>query len=71
MKGKTYNQKYSTWQNSHSDLADIKSFRDKQKLRVQHQQSSFTRNVKGTSPSKRKKATTKKGKDSLVKTNKQ
>lgn len=58
------------WQNSHSDLVDIKSFRDKQNLRVQHYQSSFTNNVKGTFPSKRKKATAKKGKDSLVKTNK-
>ena len=44
------------------------------KKRIQHHQTSFTRNVKGTSLSKKEKATTKnmrttKGKISLVKAN--
>ena len=38
----------------HSDLK-IKSSTDRHKLRVQHHQTSFTGNVKGTSPSKKEK----------------
>ena len=53
---------------------EIKSFTYKQKLRVQHHQTSFTRNVKGTSLSKKEKATARnmkiiKGKSSVVKAN--
>ena len=53
---------------------EIKSFTDKQKLRVLHHQTSFIRNVKGTSQSEKGKATTRnmkitKGEISLVKAN--
>ena len=53
---------------------ESKSFTDKEKLRVQYHQNSFTRNVKGTSLSKKEKATTRntkitKGKLLLIKAN--
>ena len=53
---------------------EIKIFTDKQKLRVKHHETSFTKNAKGNSLSGRGKATTgsikiTKGKISLVKTN--
>ena len=35
---------------------DLKSFTDKQKLRVHHHQTNFTKNVKGTSLSEKEKA---------------
>ena len=52
----------------------IKNFTDEQKLRVQYHQTSFTGNVKGTSPIKKEKTMTRnmkitKGKISLIKAN--
>ena len=55
LKEKVYNQEYSTQQGFHSDLMEKSSFRDKQKLTVQHHQNSFTTNAKETSLGKKKK----------------
>ena len=56
-KGRIYNQEYST-QLSFGFDGETKSATDKQKLRVQHHQSSLTTNVKGTSLGEKEKATT-------------
>ena len=52
-KRRTYNQKYSTQKDSHSDLTE-KSRQVKVK-RMQHHQTSFTTNAKGTSLSRKHK----------------
>ena len=50
MKGKTYNQDYSTQQGSHSDLTEkSKVYRQAKVKRIQHNQTSFTTNANGTS----------------------
>ena len=50
IKGKNLNQEYSTPQDSPSDLIDkSKAFKQAKVKRIQHQQTSFTTNVKGTS----------------------
>ena len=52
----------------------VENFTDKQKLRVQHHQTSFIRSVKGTAPSKKghtRNMKIMKGKSSLGKENKQ
>ena len=54
MKGKTYNQDYSTQQGSHSDLTEkSKVYRQAKVKRIQHNQTSFTTNAKGTSPGRK------------------
>ena len=47
-KGRTYNQEYSTQQNSHSKLME-KSKAFQTSKRIQHHETSFTANIKGTS----------------------
>ena len=74
IKGKTYNQEYSNWQGSHSDLMERSKVLQTSKLRVQHHQASFMRNVKGTSLGEKEKTTTRnikimKGRNSSVKAN--
>ena len=50
MKGKTYNQEYSTQQGSHSDsMEKSKALRTAKAKRIQHQQTHFTTNTEGTS----------------------
>ena len=50
MKGKTYNQEYSTQQGCHSDSMDkSKALRTAKAKRIQHQQTNFTTNPEGTS----------------------
>ena len=57
MKGKSYNQEYSTQQGSHSDLMErSKALTEKQKLSSNHQ-TRFTTNAKRTSVSEKEKAT--------------
>ena len=49
-KGRTYNQEYSTQQNSCSDLTEKSNlYRQAKDKRIQHHQTSFTRTTKGTS----------------------
>ena len=63
LKGKKINEDYSTQQGSHSDSTEIKTFKDKQKLReFSTTKPAFTTNAKGTSLSgkhKRRKGPTK------------
>ena len=50
MKGKNYTQDYSTQQGSHSDLKDkLQPLQTRTAKRIQHHQTSFTTNAKGTS----------------------
>ena len=50
MKGKTCNQDYSTHQGSHSDsMEKLKSLQTSKSKRIQHHETSFKTNVKGTS----------------------
>ena len=50
MKGKTYNEEYSTQQDSPSDLMEkSKAYRQAKVRRIQHHQTSSITNVKGTS----------------------
>ena len=50
MKGKTYNQEQSTQQGSHSDsMEKSKALRTAKAKRIQHQQTTFTTNTKGSS----------------------
>ena len=50
LKGKKINEDYSTQQGSHSDSTEIKTFKDKQKLReFSTTKPAFTTNAKGTS----------------------
>ena len=48
-KGRTYSQEKSTQQDSYSDLMEkSKAFRQAEVKRIQHHQTSFTTNAKGT-----------------------
>ena len=50
LKGRTYNQEYSTQQGSPSDLMEkSKAFQQSKVKRTQHHQTSFTTNAKGNS----------------------
>ena len=50
MKGKTYNEEYSTQQDSPSDLMKkSKAYRQAKVRRIQHHQTSFITNAKGSS----------------------
>ena len=56
MKGKTYNEEYSTQQDSPSDLMEkSKAVQTSKVKRIQHHQTSFTRNAKGTSLGRKQK----------------
>ena len=58
-KGRTYNQEYSTQQGSHSDLRKKwKALQTRTAKRIQHHQTSFTTNAKGTYLGRKEKATT-------------
>ena len=58
MKGKTYNQEYSTQQGSFQIWRNQKLYRQAKAKRIQHHQTSFTTNAKGTSLGGKEKATT-------------
>ena len=50
VKGRTYNQEYSTQQDCPSDLMEkSKAFQQSKVKRIQHHQTSLTTNAKGTS----------------------
>ena len=71
-KGRTYNQEYSTHQDSHSDLMEkTKTFQTRKFKRIQQHQTSFTKHAKGNFPSrkcKRRKRPTEKKHKTIKKT---
>ena len=60
-RGKTFNEEYSTQQVYYSDLTEkSKAYGKAKAKRIQHHQTIFTTNAKGTSAGRKEKATTRK-----------